>query len=403
MRPKERFLNCSVGLVLEAVSAAAFTWISLPFSQPLLHSLFPSPSVSTMSRSSEFSADVHKQFLAGLDIFHPSRLSTEDDIALAVHVLEGCLDDESIGPIILCSVQPEHPYVFEFIVSSISEDSSKLVSQHILDRFPSDAEGFRASLGYQVLSRLSHSLSRPPYTSGQQPCLLKDYRLVARGYLDGAEAESKANKRTLQRGKNQRSKVTSVAHSEINDRLFQALGREAPRNRESAEESIRSIIATQKVTLKFFATLLRTPDAARLVRRSYFRENVNWTIPSLANTADSIRADLYFESAAGHGKWRILCPEPFLRDLARDGAQSRSVLKRLEELSLGCFSETNQLRLTRDSPIEIYRARLPGNVRLVYHVDIIHEFGKDVRLIFSSSLSKLLSACGIVRNPRSCH
>jgi hypothetical protein len=35
------------------------------------------------------------------------------------------------------------------------------------------------------------------------------------------------------------------------------------------------------------------------------------------------------------------------------------------ELSSGCFSETNQMRLTKDSPIEIYRARLPGSVRLV--------------------------------------
>jgi hypothetical protein len=65
----------------------------------------------------ELSADVHKQLLAGLDIFHPSRLSTKDDIAVAVNVLEGSLDDKSIGPIILCSLQPEHPYVFEFIVS----------------------------------------------------------------------------------------------------------------------------------------------------------------------------------------------------------------------------------------------------------------------------------------------
>jgi len=290
---------------------------------------------------------------------------------------------------------------------AISEDSSKLVSQHILDRLPSDADGFRASLGYQVLSRLSHTLSRHPYTSGQQPGLRRDIevapvaledlsKLLRGGYLDGAEAEGKANKRNMQRGKTQRSKVTSVVHSEINCRVFEALGREAPRDRESAEELIRSIIATQKNTLKFFATLLRTPEAARLVRRSYFRENVlqgNLPItdeqvaipsvigpaPSLANTADSIRADLYFESAAGYGKWRILCPGPFLRDLVRDGAQSRSVLKRLEELSLGCFSETNQLRLTSDSPIEIYQARLPGNLRLVYHVDIIHELGKDYK------------------------
>jgi hypothetical protein len=70
-----------------------------------------------MSQSSELSADVHKQLLAGLNIFHPSRLATEDDIAVAVDVLEGSLDIKSIGPIILCSLQPEHPYVFEFIVS----------------------------------------------------------------------------------------------------------------------------------------------------------------------------------------------------------------------------------------------------------------------------------------------
>jgi len=139
-----------------------------------------------------------------------------------------------------------------------------------------------------------------------------------------------------------------------------------------------------------------------LVRSSYFRENVlqgnlsisdeqvaapSAVVPSspLANTADPIQADLYFESAAGYGKWRILCSGPCLRDLARDGAQSNPVLKRLEyvsirfpeymdtrddvyftrELSLGCFSKTNQKPLTKDSPIEIYRARLPGNVRLV--------------------------------------
>lgn len=65
----------------------------------------------------ELSEDVHKQLLAGFDIFHPSRLSTEGDIAVAVNVLEGSLDSKSIGPIILCSLQPEHPYVFEFIVS----------------------------------------------------------------------------------------------------------------------------------------------------------------------------------------------------------------------------------------------------------------------------------------------
>jgi hypothetical protein len=70
-----------------------------------------------MAQTSQISTDVHKQLLAGLNIFYPSRLGTEDDITVAVNVLEGCLDNDSIGSIILCSLQAEHPYVFEFIVS----------------------------------------------------------------------------------------------------------------------------------------------------------------------------------------------------------------------------------------------------------------------------------------------
>ena len=65
------------------------------------------------------------------------------------------------------------------------------------------------------------------------------------------------------------------------------------------------------------------------------------------------------------------------------------------ELSSGYFSEANQKRLTRDSPIDIYRARLPGSKRLVvsdvrifpwspilifykYLIDVVPEFGREV-------------------------
>ena len=92
---------------------------------------------------------------------------------------------------------------------------------------------------------------------------------------------------------------------------------------------------------------MRTPETARLVRSAYFRESMlqaNLSISeeraassamapfssSLTTTADLIQADLYFESAANHGKWRILCSGLCLSDLARDGAQSDPVLKRLE-------------------------------------------------------------------------
>jgi hypothetical protein len=150
-------------------------------------------------------------------------------------------------------------------IIAVSDDSSKLVLQYIFENLPSDADEFKASLGHLVLARLSHSLARLPYPSGQEPDHLDDYqrdvevaptllgdlsKLLREGYLDGAEAEGRTNKRNMQRGKTQRSKVTSAAHTVINDRIFQALGREAPRNRESAKELVESIIATQRNILE---------------------------------------------------------------------------------------------------------------------------------------------------------
>jgi len=158
--------------------------------------------------------------------------------------------------------------------AAVSEECYKVVSQYILDRFPSDAGEFRASLGYQVLSRLSQSLSRLPYHSDQKPGRLDDYRrdieiapalledlfkLLREGYLDKAEIEGKANKKNMQRGKTSRFKVTSGAHVEINDRLFNVLGSKAPNDRDSAEEMIRSIIATQKNALEVCLSLALPP------------------------------------------------------------------------------------------------------------------------------------------------
>lgn len=75
-----------------------------------------------MSDTINFSSSVQKQLLAGLNIFKPASLTSEEDIATAIAILEGTLDDHhSIAPIIHCSLQLEHPYVFEFMVSGMSE------------------------------------------------------------------------------------------------------------------------------------------------------------------------------------------------------------------------------------------------------------------------------------------
>ncbi|KAH9005755.1 hypothetical protein EDB86DRAFT_2843047 [Lactarius hatsudake] len=134
------------------------------------------------------------------------------------------------------------------------------------------------------------------------------------------------------------------------------------------------------------------------------------TYSSSAPGGDRIQADLYFPSAAGFGEWRIYLPS-FLSDMTRDSALSKAVMGRLRELSSGCFSEKNQKRLTRDSPIDIFRARLPGGTRLVvsavrallvpeimtlykYFVDVISEFGRNyeiqvLRILGIYSMDKL--------------
>ena len=165
----------------------------------------------------------------------------------------------------------------------MNNDSLTLISQFILDSFSSNADEFRTSFVYCVLSRLSHSLPRLPYLSDQQRDQLDDYRhdieiapalledlsaLLREGFLDEAEVEKKTNKST-QRGKTLRTKVTSGAHGEINDRLFRALGREAPRSRSAAEELVRSVIDGQKNILE--VRLLLLPFR----RRSLFRAVLN--------------------------------------------------------------------------------------------------------------------------------
>lgn len=74
-----------------------------------------------MSETIEFSSGIQKQILAGLNIFKIATLVSEEDIATAIAVLEGTLDDHSIAPIVHCSLQLEHPCVFEFMVSGMSE------------------------------------------------------------------------------------------------------------------------------------------------------------------------------------------------------------------------------------------------------------------------------------------
>ncbi|KAH9017010.1 hypothetical protein EDB85DRAFT_2203580 [Lactarius pseudohatsudake] len=330
-----------------------------------------------------------------------------------------------MAPIIRCSLQLGHPYAFEFMISSVNDVTCAYIQSFVLDKFPSESNvsAFRSSLGYEIVSRLSHTLSRLPYPSNGRPeglddrchdtqgapTTLEDLSILLQsGFLEDADPEGRSNRRTTQQSRGSRAKGTTNVHTEIYDRLFQVLGSQVPRTRESAEEIIQSIVDSQKDTLKFFFALLQRPQFTELFRNAYFRGNTHRGIKvdtaspqamgathsSSATGGDPIQADLYFPPAAGFGQWRILCSRAFLSDMTRDNALSKGVLERLRELSLGCFSETNQMRLAGDSPIGVFRARLPGGARMVYLIDVVSEFGRDheiqvLRILGIYSMDKL--------------
>ncbi|KAH8984685.1 hypothetical protein EDB92DRAFT_1470073 [Lactarius akahatsu] len=308
------------------------------------------------------------------------------------------------------------------MISSVNDTTSAYILSFVLNKCPSNASQFRSSLGYEAVFRLSRSLSQLSYDfngrpeelddhcrrTEMAPTILEDLSILLQSSFF-EEAES-SNRKTMQQSKTpRRRKALTSAHAEIEDRLFQALESRVPRTRESAEKILTEVVNNQKDTLRFFFTQLQRPEITRLIRSAYFRGNIpqgvrvnaamllatGTTNPSSASGGDRIQVDLYFPSAAGFGEWRILYSRSFLRDMKRDGgALSKAVMGRLRELSSGFFSETNQKRLTRDSPVDIFRARLPGGTRLVYFIDVISEFGRDygiqvLRILGIYSMDKL--------------
>jgi hypothetical protein len=253
--------------------------------------------------------------------------------------------------------------------TAVNDVTSEHILNLVLNNFPEDVSAFHSSLGYEIVSRLARSLLQLYPSDGKPeglddrchntqiaPSTLEDLSMLLQTSF--FEAES-SNRKTTQKSKSSRRIAPTRVYTEINDRLFRALGPQVPKTRESAEEMMKSIVENQKNSLKvstltsnirrrytsfvqFFFTLLRPSEIATLVRNAYFRGNITQggrmdarTLPETgannpsSSTRDLIQADLHFQSAAGYGQWRILCSRVFLNDMTRDKAQSDEVLGRL--------------------------------------------------------------------------
>lgn len=148
---------------------------------------------------------------------------------------------------------------------AVKDVTSAYILGFILNKFPTDVGAFQSCLGYEIVSRLSCSLSQLSYPSNGQPEGLDDRRrhtemalriledlskLLQSSFFEDAEFEGRSNRRTVHQFKSSRRKSTAVVHSEVYDRLSQALDSQVPRTRESAEDTIKSVVGNQMDTLK---------------------------------------------------------------------------------------------------------------------------------------------------------
>ncbi len=151
------------------------------------------------------------------------------------------------------------------LATAVKDVTSAYILGFVLDKFPSNVSAFRSSLGYEIVSRLSRSLSQLPYPSDglpeglddrcrhtqMAPTILEDLAILLQSsFFEEAEFEGRSNRKTAQQPKSSRRKATTGVHAETNDRLFQALGSQVPRTHESAEEVIQSTVDNQKDTLR---------------------------------------------------------------------------------------------------------------------------------------------------------
>ena len=145
------------------------------------------------------------------------------------------------------------------LATVVNDDITAYILGFVLNKLPPNVSAFRSSLGYEIVYRLSRSLSQFPYPPNGKPeglddrchhtqmapSVLEDLALLLEpGFFEEGESSNRKAAQTSRR------KAITGVYAEINDRLFRALGTQLPRTRESVEEMIRSIVDNQKATLK---------------------------------------------------------------------------------------------------------------------------------------------------------
>ncbi|TFK51882.1 hypothetical protein OE88DRAFT_1699141 [Heliocybe sulcata] len=319
------------------------------------------------------------------------------------------------------------PSVLQLFISAASEDLFSFLNRKLQESFTDKPARFAESLQSKLLSHLSLSLlflKYPPdfdVPSNLSECrrsvelskpVLEALPTLVFGDAVGPDPDEDEDDlafviKTKQKSQRQKKRSKKGGKSTNDETVFRNLGVDAPTTPQDAEHLGQDIMKDQKGLLAYYLTILRRPglaehlqklyneqlDPAGVADSSYASEAGN--TDDVANTSEEapapsaypivqpMKAALYFESAEGLGDWHIFISTRADRDLRearrKDLKTFKIIVKKIQELSRGHFSDDNQKRLTGPNlDIPIYEAKMTRDLRLVYQIDCLAEFDSDI-------------------------
>ncbi|KAJ3515657.1 hypothetical protein NLJ89_g1627 [Agrocybe chaxingu] len=345
-------------------------------------------------------------------LLNPSKMATVYDVDLAVEefnallnprnylsVFEGVIK-ERIGsiPALILSTLGEKPSLFHWFSESIPETNIMALS-NILSKVIIELSNFF----------IDHPLA--PSIPEQTIAMIHEYRRIANHaphLLQGLFAlttvaeDPKAHlvsSSTMVKAKIPRSATKTALRTFVDDEAerFHAFEMPIPTNVNQVEAVISTLRQRLCDILEFYKPIFCLPEFIQTIK-SHIADNAahasattNPTSGTNMTSDDHIlepvsafpsvqplKSAMYFENAEGFGNWKLLISSRADSDLRacsrKDRASFKIVVRKLKSLSHGHFSADNQRTLAHSAKgVPIYEAKMTGDTRMVYHVDLLEE------------------------------
>ncbi|GBE80111.1 predicted protein [Sparassis crispa] len=359
-----------------------------------------------------------------LNILDGRLLCDEVALEIAIGVLETHLDNRAADIEVLVEDLFPSQHLLEFSLSVICDATFIAVSQRLLDNFPKDPRIFSSSLACKLIERFSlyhYFLSYPP---SEEPLDLRERRQSAQLSTRALEAlltsslfaddlgasGSKPSKRKKASGTSARPGGVSLESKPFHD-----LRMDVPHSRREAEGLADHIMRNLKEVLQYYLNVFRYPQLRNIFKGTYIPEHApsddvvvvspkchashgpasvsqEVSKPTVDNgseifpTMQHAQMTLDADNADGFGGWRVLISKPAASDLRqkfkKDPELFRIIMKKIRELSNGpsFWTQDNHKRMNvrNEFDVPIYAAKLARDSRLIYQIDCVPDFQRNV-------------------------